>query len=239
MVLNVADFYFEIGELRSESAKALCADYICGDPPRIDADVRLAQADVDAEAEAARRFFKSDRCPMNVAWTALYRKICAFALAHDAFLMHCAVIGYEGRGYAFSAPSGTGKTTHIRLWQQAFGADKVTIVNGDKPILRLIDGTFYAYGTPWCGKEGYNTNTRVPLAGLCFVERGAENSIRRMTAEEAVPHLFTQIMVGESPDLGRQMELADALLTDVPCYLLRCNMDPAAAVTARDGMRRI
>ena len=60
-----------------------------------------------------------------------------------------------------------------------------------------------------------------------------------MTAEEAVPHLFTQIMVGESPDLGRQMELEDALLTDVPCYLLRCNMDPAAAVTARDGMQRV
>ena len=160
-------------------------------------------------------------------------------MAYDAFLMHCAVIGYEGRGYAFSAPSGTGKTTHIRLWQQVFGADKVQIVNGDKPILRRFGDTFYAYGTPWCGKEGYNTNTRVPLAGLCFVERWTENSIRRMTVEEAVPHLFTQIMVGDSPDLGRQMELADALLTDVPCYLLRCNMDPAAAVAARDGMQGV
>ena len=54
-----------------------------------------------------------------------------------------------------------------------------------------------------------------------------------------MPHLFTQIMVGDSPDLGRQMELADALLTDVPCYLLRCNMDPAAAVAARDGMQGV
>lgn len=57
MVLNVADFYFEVGEVRSAYAKALCADYICEDPPRIDADVRLTQADLDAEAEAARRFF--------------------------------------------------------------------------------------------------------------------------------------------------------------------------------------
>lgn len=239
MVLNVADFYFEVGEVRSAYAKALCADYICEDPPRIDADVRLTQADLDAEAEAARRFFTGGGRPAHVAWTALYRKICGFVLAHDAFLMHCAVIGYEGRGYAFSAPSGTGKTTHIRLWQQVFGADKVQIVNGDKPILRRFGDTFYAYGTPWCGKEGYNTNTRGPLAGLCFVERWTENSIRRMTVEEAVPHLFTQIMVGDSPDLGRQMELADALLTDVPCYLLRCNMDPAAAVAARDGMQGV
>ena len=149
MVLNVADFYFEVGEVRSAYAKALCADYICEDPPRIDADVRLTQADLDAEAEAARRFFTGGGRPAHVAWTALYRKICGFVLAHDAFLMHCAVIGYEGRGYAFSAPSGTGKTTHIRLWKQVFGADRVTVVNGDTPILRLIDGVFYAYGTPW------------------------------------------------------------------------------------------
>ena len=137
MVLNVADFYFEVGEVRSAYAKALCADYICEDPPRIDADVRLTQADLDAEAEAARRFFTGGGRPAHVAWTALYRKICGFVLAHDAFLMHCAVIGYEGRGYAFSAPSGTGKTTHIRLWQQVFGADKVQMQRMVKALLNM------------------------------------------------------------------------------------------------------
>lgn len=168
----------------------------------------------------------------------IYRRICAYALAHDAFLMHCAVIEYEGRGYAFSAPSGTGKTTHIRLWQQVFGADKVTIVNGDKPILRVFDDAVYAYGTPWCGKEGYNTNTSVPLRGLCFIERGETNNIRPMSTEEAVPHLFRQIMVNDSSDLARQMELADLLLETVPCYLLTCNMEQEAARTAYNGMRQ-
>lgn len=166
----------------------------------------------------------------------IYRSICAYALAHDAFLMHCAVIEYEGRGYAFAAQSGTGKTTHIRLWQQLFGEDKVTIVNGDKPLLRLIDGVFYAYGTPWCGKEGFNTNTRVPLNGLCFIERGTQNSIRRISDEEAIPHLFSQIMVTDSTDLAKQMELADSLLGKVPCYLLTCNMEIDAARVAYDGM---
>ena len=172
----------------------------------------------------------------NLLFLEIYREICTYALAHDAFLMHCAVIEYEGRGYAFSAPSGTGKTTHIRLWRQVFGKDKVTIVNGDKPILRVFDDAVYAYGTPWCGKEGYNVNTRVPLCGLCFVERGKTNKIRPMSTEEAVPRLFGQIMVDDSPDLARQMELADQLLEKVPCYLLSCNMEPEAARVAYDGM---
>ena len=94
----------------------------------------------------------------------------------DAFLLHAAVIEVDGLAYAFAAPSGTGKTTHIALWKKFFG-DRANIINGDKPIIRFENGTPYIYGTPWCGKEGYNINTKAPLAALCFIERSPENTI--------------------------------------------------------------
>ncbi len=235
-IYRIADFCVRVENIPAPVAARMAAYRIGPDAAAaidlsIDGDT-LSVAELEKNAAAEGITDKNELIFLEV-----YRRICAYALAHDAFLMHCAVIEYEGRGYAFSAPSGTGKTTHIRLWKQVFGADRVTVVNGDKPILRLIDGVFYAYGTPWCGKEGYNTNTRVPLAALCFVTRGAENRIRPMTAEEAIPHLFSQIMVVDSSDLARQMELADALLCSVPCYLLACNMSPAAAEVAYRGMR--
>lgn len=237
MICKIADFYVDI-QPRSKTLRDMCAPYVCTEPAA--AELRIETTDAEVMAEMARDAQENAHTASKAAYEvlAVYRKLCAYALAHDAFLMHCAVIEYEGRGYAFSAPSGTGKTTHIRLWQEAFGADRVTIVNGDKPILRLLDGVFYAYGTPWCGKEGYNKNTRVPLSGLCFVTRGAENRIRPMSADEAIPHLFSQIMVTDSTNLARQMELADALLQKVPCYLLACNMEPEAARVAYAGMRR-
>lgn len=237
MIYRIAGFDFDI-DADSARFADVCAPYR-SDAVVPDCVIRLTEADVDRERRADPMFLQGNsRTEASYRSLAYYRKICAYALAHDAFLMHCAVIEYEGRGYAFSAPSGTGKTTHIRLWQQVFGADKVTIVNGDKPILRLIDGVFYAYGTPWCGKEGYNTNTRVPLCGLCFVTRGTENHIRRMTDEEVIPRLFSQIMVNDSTNLARQMELADLLLQKVPVYLLSCNMDPDAAEVAYRGMNQ-
>lgn len=231
---RIADFCVQIDNLPAPIA-ARMADYRIL-PTDAAADLYIDAKGIslaEMEKNAAKEGISSKS---EMLFLEIYRRICAYALAHDAFLMHCAVIEYEGRGYAFSAPSGTGKTTHIRLWQKVFGADRVTVVNGDKPILRLIDGVFYAYGTPWCGKEGYNKNTRVPLAGLCFVTRGAENRIRPMSVDEAIPHLFSQIMVTDSANLARQMELADALLGKVPCYLLACNMEPEAARVAYRGM---
>ncbi len=231
MVYQIAGFYIDI-EPQYRKLERMCETYRCDSAPRVDLCVRVTASDMQAEGDGTAVIPNEERESL-----AVYRKICAYALAHDAFLMHCAVIEYEGRGYAFSAPSGTGKTTHIRLWQKAFGEDKVTIVNGDKPILRAIDGKIYAYGTPWCGKEGYNVNTRVPLCGLCFLKRGTENGIRRISAEEAVPKLFGQIMVSDSTNLARQMELADALIQAVPCYLLFCTINPEAAHVAYDGMK--
>ena len=87
------------------------------------------------------------------------------------------------------------------------------------------------------GKERYMTNTRVPLAAVCFVERSVNNHITQISAEQALPRLFSQVMITDSADLARQLELIDALLATVPTHLLHCNTDPLAARVAYEGMR--
>lgn len=167
-----------------------------------------------------------------------YRQIAEHLPPYDAFILHAAVVAVGGRGYAFLAPSGTGKSTHVALWRQAFGED-VVIVNGDKPIVRRRDGVFYAYGTPWCGKEGWQTNAGGPLAGLCFLHRGKENSLTPVAGETVILELVNQVYRPREPRMLKQtLALLDGLLKTVPCYQLWCNKDLEAGQVAYKGMVR-
>ena len=82
----------------------------------------------------------------------LITSICDRMPFYDMFLMHAAVVAVDGVAYIFTAPSGTGKTTHTMLWKKHFG-DRAVIVNGDKPLIRLQGGKVYVCSTPWKGKE--------------------------------------------------------------------------------------
>ncbi len=154
---------------------------------------------------------------------------------YNALWLHATVVEYRGEAYAFTARSGYGKTTHARLWLEAFG-DEARIINGDNPILRMIDGQFYAFGTPFCGKEGYHVNVGVPLRGICYLTHAQENSIRRMDPTLAV----AQLACDNNRMNGRFeafISLYDKLVAQVPVYQLYCNMDPDAARVAWEGMR--
>jgi len=237
MIVKIADCYIDIQTVYPRT-EWLCKEYFCDEPAKVDFSVQVQPEDIDYELRDVDASQQTEAVRMKYEPLALYRKLCGRFLEFDAFLMHGAVIEYEGKGYIFTAQSGTGKTTHIRLWKERFGDDKVTVINGDKPILRFQDGKVYAYGTPWNGKEGYGTNGRVELAGVCFLTRGEDNTICRIPAEQAVPLLFSQIMVFDSADLAKQMVLVDQFLSKVPSYLLRCNMDPEAAEVAYRGMSK-
>ncbi|MBQ7315508.1 MAG: hypothetical protein IJW90_00205 [Clostridia bacterium] len=166
----------------------------------------------------------------------LYRALCTRLPEKDAMLMHAAVISDGKYAYAFTAPSGTGKSTHIRLWRQAFGED-IFVINGDKPILRLMDGVWWVYGTPWCGKEGWQTNIGMPLTAICLLSRGEENRITDLSPTDAVLGLMHQILLSNSPDMARaQMQLLNSLVTKVPLYALSCTVSEEAAHVARAAM---
>ena len=111
-------------------------------------------------------------------------------------------------------------------------------LNGDKPVLRLVDGVPYAFGTPYKGKEGYGVNESAPLCGIVFVERGERNETFEVAPEDAVIKLVTQMYV---PKKGIQalsaLNIADVLVKKVPLVGLRCNMDDEAAYVAEAALR--
>lgn len=155
----------------------------------------------------------------------IYRRIVQAMVAYDGFLMHAAVIDVDGQGVAFAAKSGTGKTTRVHLWKRAMG-DRVKIVNGDKPILRYMGDTLYAFGTPWMGKENWGENTSVPLKYVCFLERGEEVSLKKLKAQDVLPRLFTQVLVPKDAlQADHFMKLMNRFITEADFFLLTCNMD--------------
>ena len=165
----------------------------------------------------------------------LYRKIAEKLPEYDALVFHGAVLEYDGVAYAVTAHSGVGKTTHTRLWLREFESAK--ILNGDKPILRLIDGKVYACSTPWMGKEGYGYNAMRPLGGIGFLARGEKNLARSIAPSDAVMRFMNQIYLSknDAPALIRSMRVADRLITGVPLYEFECNMDVEAARVSFDA----
>ena len=166
----------------------------------------------------------------------MYREICNRIHEYDAFLFHASVIECDGRSYAFAAVSGTGKSTHTGLWLKHFG-DRARIINGDKPIMRFVDGELRAYGTPWCGKEGYNINDSSPLAAICFLERGKVNTIRKLESEESVLRLFPQVLLPtDESAIDLLFPLIEKMIDTIPCYCLACTISDEAVTVAYNAM---
>ena len=215
-------------ENRYEYVERLAKDYVCDfDTP--DIVVSATDAEIKKEREGSLYNFDDGYLESIV----LYRNIAERLPMHDAIVFHGAVIAYDGSAYAVTARSGVGKTTHLRLWQKEFG-DSVHILNGDKPILRIIDGRVYACGTPWRGTEGYGINEMLPLCGIGFLERAAENSQMPLKAHESVMRFMSQIYVPRAmAGASGALALANRILGSVPLCELRVNMDAEAAHMAK------
>ena len=89
---------------------------------------------------------------------------------YDTILFHGSAVAVDGIGYLFTAKSGTGKSTHTRLWRELFG-ERAVMLNDDKPLIKVSENGIIVYGTPWDGKHRLSTNTFVPLKGICFMSK--------------------------------------------------------------------
>ena len=156
-------------------------------------------------------------------------------LRFDGFQLHSSAVMLDGRAYLFSAPSGTGKSTHTEKWCRLFGAQ---LLNDDKPALRLQDGKWMAYGTPWSGKYDLSIPTGVPLGGIAFLYRAEENKITRLSPQEAVPMLISQsLRYLTQEQMILQLALMDKLLQQIPVWKLECRNEDAAAYVSYESMR--
>lgn len=198
----------------------------------------MGGADLVIRTELYRKEKYDDRfSEESIAYMESARQFYRELVEHDGFYLHSSAVVKDGRAYLFSGPSGTGKSTHTHLWQQTFGGD-TRIINDDKPALRRIDGKWYAYGTPWSGKDGININERVPLAGVCFLKQAPENKIRRLDSFEAMQKILTQT-IRKFRDANRLDLLLNSLnlfLEEIPVYELENVPEPSAAQLSFETM---
>lgn len=153
---------------------------------------------------------------------AIYRKICEKLLDDDLILFHSSALSIDGQAVLFTAPSGTGKSTHARLWREHFG-DRVTMVNDDKPLLKIADD-ITVYGTPYGGKDNLQINTSAPVKAVVILHQAKENTVRRLSANEAYPTLLSQTYrVSSIEGMTKTMPLVGKL-SHIPVYSLGCDI---------------
>lgn len=166
----------------------------------------------------------------------IHKKIVQNLIWYDTFLMHGSVISLDNHAYMFSAPSGTGKTTRTRLWLDEYPSS--IVVNGDKPLIKVTNTDILACGTPWCGKEGWNTNTMVPLRAIFLLERANEDSIEEISLGKAFPVLLQQTHHPTDPvAMQKTIGLLKALESKVKIFRFRSTPTPESVRLAYETAR--
>ena len=221
-----------------------CRDYAVEDEA-VRADIKVATTllDIRFEKEKSAETDKTEnRTVINfpngyLEELAVYRKIAEAMPKYDTFLFHGSAIAVDGEGYIFTAKSGTGKSTHTRLWRQLLG-ERAVMVNDDKPLIRVTDSEAVVYGTPYNGKHRLGTDIAVPIKAICILTRAPENTIEKITLSEAYPMLLQQSYRAYDVDAFRKtVELIDKMAKNISLYKLGCNMDISAAEVAYEGMK--
>ena len=237
---KIADKVVEVNSIYDE-VHEYCADYQTDE--NADYSVTATQADIDFEREKSAREDEIEGIPIRqftdsyLEELAVYRKIAEKMLNFDTVLFHGSVVAVDGVGYLFTAKSGTGKSTHTRLWREYFG-ERAVMVNDDKPLLHIADSGVVAYGTPYNGKHRLGNDIAVPLKAICILTRGEKNNIVRIDKSEAYTMLVQQVYRPQSPlKMAETLELIDKLAEKTELYRLACNMDIEAAEVAYNGMK--
>lgn len=227
-------------ELYSPDTGNWFSEYLCDDSPCF--TVGASPEDLEYERVQTTNYHRFKGLPAR-EWSdsylerlALLRLIANRMVDYDVILFHSAIIALDGKAYLFAAPSGTGKTTHIRLWLSQF--PRAYVLNGDKPFLKAgKDGRIMACGTPWRGKEHFGVNEILPLQGICLLERAPENRIRPLALNEAMNLLLRQAHIPKDPAATlKALRLVETIGQNTRLFRMGCNMDPEAAFVSRRAM---
>ncbi len=242
----MADFTVKIGGHTAavaslfDSTRDYCRDYWSEEAPEFsvsvtEADLSHEQYLLDEEAKEEGFRQRNFTAPF-LDRAAVQRKIADRLLSCSVLMTHGSAIAADGQGYLFTAKSGTGKSTHTRLWREVLGSCAVT-VNDDKPFISLEQGEILLCGAPWSGKHGLHSNIAVPLRGICILERGSENTIAPILAEDALPMLLHQTHCPPGRE-AEVLKLLHTLAERIPLWRMQCTKSLAAARLAYAAMSK-
>lgn len=231
--LKIADVVFD-ANIRYKYTAEMCKNYMYSGDELPEFTAVVTKEDILSEKKLAPEYHDA-----YLESLALFRKLCDFCLSNkDGIIFHSSAIAVDGNAYLFTAPSGTGKSTHARLWRELLG-DKAIMINDDKPIIRYIDGDFYVYGTPWNGKHRLDTNGRAKIKAICAIRQAKENSIRKADCSEMLITILNQtIRPTEVDKVDKLFGLIDKMLGSVDLYSMGCNISQQAAEMAYNTMSK-
>ncbi len=200
-----------------------------------------------------------NRIDTNKDWSEIYVQLCSEEIsgfdekmrAYNSFgetlpfvlferngmVFHSSCIEYKGNAILFSAPSGTGKSTHTRLWKEYY--PETNIINDDMPALRILTNEQgeqipYAFGTPWSGKTQTNSNIGAPIRAIVFLKQAPKNSIRKVTGAEAAFLVMQAIRIATLEEhMSASLDIASKMLKLVPTYELSCDISKEAVETVK------
>ncbi len=159
-------------------------------------------------------------------------------LDYSGIMIHASAVGLGGYAYLFSADSGVGKSTHTSFYLELF-KEKAVIINDDKPVLRKIGNKIFVYGTPFSGKHDLSKNAAYELGGICFLSRGEENVIQKITPAEAIGYIYKQTQSGIEKDrVEKRLTALDFVLSQSPLYKMKCINHISAAEVSYSAMKR-
>ena len=218
-------------EARYDYTKKLLADYAVSDTD-YELSVSVTDEMIAYEQELGEKIHHVPQNPGTCESIALLRVICDYIIRRGGFFLHCSCLRYRGKAIIFTAPSGTGKSTHAALWQQRFG-DEVVMINDDKPLVRETDEDFVIYGTPWRGKHGRGGNLSAPIGAVFFLSQAPENAAEPVDSFTALSLLMQQTVIPRGKDdASALLDMLGRLIEQIPMFRLKCNISDEAVATA-------
>lgn len=234
-IYKIADTSLEIRSIH-EQVQRMCRPYSFDGEPEL--MIETTENDIEyerkksSEEDALEGRRAVNHTDAYLETLAVYRKLALALIDRDILLIHGSAIAVDNEAYLFIAKSGTGKSTHTRLWRQKFG-DRAYMVNDDKPLIHVSADGAVVYGTPWDGKHRLSRNVCVPLKAVCVLERGEENCIEPLAPAEALPYLLQQCFrPKQAAQMVYTLSLLGTLGKSAALYRLHCNMEPEAADVA-------
>ncbi len=217
---------------RYKHLNKLCEEYLC-DFEKPDMEITPDTQEIEAQQKLQPQFHKG-YCEGIVA----YREICRKLPLFNAVMLHSSIIEKNGKAYAICGQSGAGKTTHTQLLLKNFG-ESLRVINGDKPIVRLIDGELIAFPSAWKGKDRMGEKITAPLKALCFVIKSPDNRLEEISPLDAAELLMEQFVIPkEARSVSMFLELADYILGQCRLYKLYCNISDQAATLSYNNFMK-
>lgn len=228
--IKVADKVIEINSLYTW-IKKYCHEYLVKNSTN-DFSITIDKKDIDFEKSKDTLNSRDEYLEI----LAVHRKISEIMPKYNTILFHGSLLELDGNGYLFTAPSGTGKSTHVRLWKEYFG-DKVTILNDDKPFLKIVEKKVIGFGTPWDGKHRISKNSSTPIKGICILSQDKTNWIKKLNKKEAYLTIYQQTyeVLGNIEYKIKTLNIIDEVLK-IPIYKMGCTISKEAVELAYKTM---